>query len=1391
MFLRPVMLQLLFFYLLSCTAYAHSPVSQSSSNPFSITPDAAGTIGSCAVSSSGNPFSNAAQGTASECGSSDPAVLRTGNEVNLGVGNPINVINGNKYQREVDMPALPGVLGLELVRHYNSKHAGTNKALGIFGRGWASSYETQLIANAQNLLIVQADGSTLAFACPLETPAVCTHKNSLYGTVTVTATKQGSTYQWRWPNGRVLHFDTHRNLEKIVAPTGEFVSLSHDAKGYLRSVRDPQGRTLQFHYPNREDPAFKERFRGVQKIDTPIGRFHYTYGSELPKNSQAAPTDANANLVKVEIPTHIDLNTPPYPGASRNVSSSSISRIYHYEDARFPTLLTGISILGAGSDRVLMHQRLVTWAYNADKQAILSVKGDAKSQLERVTLDFSTPGTTILTNSLGQKTTYHHTILANEYRLLDIQGAGCSTCGEVNRRYQYDVLGRLLEVTQLTEKGLPFQTLQATRDAWGRIIEVRRIAYAHGKITASHLLQRFEYDAALSVPTVVALPSIQPGKEHVFRYHYNTLGQLLDVTETGWDTQQFLTRTTRYRYIQRNGRSLLAEIDGPLKNGPHANPNDSDITRFEWDQKQWGGGNTLQGYTQPGGLTTIIERDDIGRPIRVTISDKARQWQTETEYSPQGQTTSIQQTAWLLDQQGHPQEASRLTRHTAFFYDARGALSRTIDPSGRTATFHFDTTGQLTSLTDMQGYESRLTLDGEGHALVAGLYEPNQHQPLRAWYHWFDQQGKQRQTFYPDGRLTTVTHDDEGRPTRTIDENNIQHLKVEHQGLQAFIEQAPDGDVRVKTQHSAELKDDFGRILQRQGLGHAFKKARYDEADRCIEREENGELIHFEYNTAGQLVRKWWLYSNDSKDSHPNKQSKKIVSTTLLYEGRFLVEMSDPVQTQRYERNAWGQPIRTHTLLIGLPAGQTFTTGTSFSEKGHPVRHLLADGRSLRIERDLQTLTATRLELSNRFWTRFIQWLPALPAAFESWLPSSTLLESLNIHPFNGWTSYRHGNGLKTSRNFDAAGRLTQLSLSGKALQENANYTYDIGPRIQQQNNTAYAYTGFGKLKSSVKTPLPNTLERDVWGRTISDGTFRYTYTLSNQVETVTHAKTQELVTRYAYNALHQRVSKTVYTNKANKTNKQPVVTYFLWQDNRLIAGIDATGHITDQYVYLTDSTSATPVAKLESHPGETERMLFIHTDQRGAPIKMTDAEQHVVWSAVLTPWGMAEHIEGSATLNIRLPGQYFDAETGLHDNVNRTYDPRPGSPNIGRYLTPDPIAGKDPYLYAGGDPINVSDPLGLYQIDVHYYMTYFLASMAGMNWYDAQKLALATQYVDDNPYTWPLDPQNMKDNPYNDTAINRLNLYHFTQDGFDRRQAFGESDEHYALNRIKNPSNP
>jgi RHS repeat-associated protein len=62
--------------------------------------------------------------------------------------------------------------------------------------------------------------------------------------------------------------------------------------------------------------------------------------------------------------------------------------------------------------------------------------------------------------------------------------------------------------------------------------------------------------------------------------------------------------------------------------------------------------------------------------------------------------------------------------------------------------------------------------------------------------------------------------------------------------------------------------------------------------------------------------------------------------------------------------------------------------------------------------------------------------------------------------------------------------------------------------------------------------------------------------------------------------------------------------------------------------------------------------------------------------------------------LPLRLPGQRYDAETGLHQNFFRDYDP-----SIGRYGESDPIGlygGINTYAYASVDPVKSGDVFGL-----------------------------------------------------------------------------------------------
>ena len=90
----------------------------------------------------------------------------------------------------------------------------------------------------------------------------------------------------------------------------------------------------------------------------------------------------------------------------------------------------------------------------------------------------------------------------------------------------------------------------------------------------------------------------------------------------------------------------------------------------------------------------------------------------------------------------------------------------------------------------------------------------------------------------------------------------------------------------------------------------------------------------------------------------------------------------------------------------------------------------------------------------------------------------------------------------------------------------------------------------------------------------------------------------------------------------------------------------------------------------------------------------MTDSGGNIVWQADYRPFGEANVHTETIVNNLRFPGQYYDAESGLHYNYFRDYDP-----GIGRYVESDPIGllgGINTYAYVDGNPLRWIDFFGL-----------------------------------------------------------------------------------------------
>lgn len=285
---------------------------------------------------------------------------------------------------------------------------------------------------------------------------------------------------------------------------------------------------------------------------------------------------------------------------------------------------------------------------------------------------------------------------------------------------------------------------------------------------------------------------------------------------------------------------------------------------------------------------------------------------------------------------------------------------------------------------------------------------------------------------------------------------------------------------------------------------------------------------------------------------------------------------------------------------------------------------------------------------------------------------------------------------------YDAYDRLERV----ETATEKASWTYDtVGNRLTgAQGQTLIYQPASNRLAAIGDGDRKTAYNYDPAGNLLSIGMQRLHYDENGRLADVSTAAGP--VARYAYNASGERVAKTTFD-----AHGTPRATYFLYQGQQFASEIDDSGRVTTQTVYLnqmpvvqlvypSEKTGALATLRrgmgwIGWHDDATDsRLHALHTDHLGTPQLATDERQQVVWQARYSAFGLATIATQKITLNLRLPGQYFDAETGCHYNLFRDYDP-----TTGRYLQSDPIGldgGFNTYGYVNGNPLGAIDVLGL-----------------------------------------------------------------------------------------------
>ncbi|MFE3543034.1 putative T7SS-secreted protein [Nocardia sp. NPDC059177] len=701
--------------------------------------------------------------------------------------------------------------------------------------------------------------------------------------------------------------------------------------------------------------------------------------------------------------------------------------------------------------------------------------------------------------------------------------------------------------------------------------------------------------------------------------------------------------------------------------------------------------------TNPDGTTAIREWDKAGNLIAVTDPAGAR---TEYTHSSCGAVTEIRNpdgavTHVEVDDAGLPVTVTDPYGATTTIHrDAFGRPSEVTDPLGHTTRYEWTPEGRPARRVDPDGFAESWTYDGENNLVT----HTNRNGGItRYTYGGFDKVAARTD---PDGSTTRYLYNTERQLTAVI--NPLGQRWTYEYDLAGRLSAETDY-TGATTTYTHTITGRIATVTPATGI---TRHHRHDILGNLTSiTADSGEYLAYTHDPAGRVITA--INGIDDSVTH-------TLEFTYTPTGQVATQKLDdqPAMVNDYDHR--GRRIRRTT-----PTGAVTTWRHNVLGQ---VTALSADGTDISFNHDrVGRLTGWRIgdvQIDRTFTpngnlaTQEVTGFPATTSSLDfgdtptarpdpftirrddySYRPDDYLTHHTTTGPGTEPSLATYGldalgrvntitrdNQTAEAYEYDALSNITaslpdfaaepQSALSSAASVEVREYHNNL---LVQDGRTHYYYDSAGRLIRKVTTRISR--KPAVWH-------FRY-----NAFDQLTDVYTPDgHWWKYAYDAASRRTAKHCVGNDGERLDYSSFEydgTQIIEESNR--GGISRWQYLPDSFVPVLQ-TDASPESQ-----GANSHAVIVEIS--GLPTALIDpATGRVTSEGNSNLWGRVTW-RGECKTPVRYPGQYFDAETGLHYNLHRFFDP-----THGRYLSQDPL-GLSPAPNQYGYPHNPArwcDPLGL-----------------------------------------------------------------------------------------------